>query len=949
MAGRGWALALLVWVCHVGDHVVINSQENSKPVSMLLRAAKEQGWRRWLPGDVGSRLWRRCGCGGMRSGRMHERGLGALELAVMLRHRRAGEMLRLRALRGGLTDGDDKYVPGMMQDLSDDSQAEGSARYARPQLDSLSVQDATEFYMNLTRMAAKGEKIPEVSSLMSPKLVERHRALDSRASLDAEHFFGLEETDKQKDSQGVKSQSMKSQVERESTRAESMTALDKEWWEMEGEMEEKWDELARSLVEFCCNEEIRYEDVQEQQQGLLGYFPCMFNESNFSLAVAGSHTSGEVKRLLQKQVSRHVLLKNPPDNHVREYDVIKGKGSLVAYDMLSAISAAFNCTRTEYMESVFTEHGTHGNIDVEDGLHEIETQLALIPIGFTLSVKGVSDSAVVNGSWDLQDQALEDACLSIWGGPWTIDEELIPSFKCKVITISASAIKLFRLGAAWVSDCTIGGEGMDMFELAGDGVTVSLGARLIMERTSVFHTGLLGGIGVRAEDKGYVTLKDCLFRDNVYAVGVTCKAKMQVLNCKLLQQQSAAIWIGAENQTYLEIRNSTIRGVVFEDIVFENRNETVRQQRRKEYSFLGTPVMFDFFPPDNDQNLPESERLYHAVGYYILRPSVFINESNEFLSHSGLKGEEEDLPAWANHPLDNFVSDSEGNLYFEPDVSDEDDLYCAAIEDARMESDGKQPLEYELAGGLRVRGKLNYTAARLKSEQEKYVSTQTLQRIRKWVDLYMAHLKELERRRQGPDPIFDPDNVYKRELWAWGHIRTEWDHLVKDRTEDDKKIMSRTLEENLYPKLPDPDDSPLLLDTDLDQNTRSTLCPIPIPRDRKLLQKVERKMGLPLHPQEPRGKAAYHRWLNQVCLQEVHMSFDELLKRDGESNPIEEDFNTSKTAAGDGTVAGKDTMEGAGGEEEMDIDREWSSKVKEESSFDPDWKPKPVRRKSTMR
>ena len=142
----------------------------------------------------------------------------------------------------------------------------------------------------------------------------------------------------------------------------------------------------------------------------------------------------------------------------------------------------------------------------------------------------------------MQDQALEDACLSIWGGPWTIDEvtekidykALISSFKCNVITISASAIKLFRLGAAWVSDCTIGGEGMDMFELAGDGATVSLGARLIMERTSVFHTGLLGGIGVRAEDKGYVTLKDCLFRDNQYAVGVTCKAKMQVLSLPCL-------------------------------------------------------------------------------------------------------------------------------------------------------------------------------------------------------------------------------------------------------------------------------------------------------------------------------------------------------------------------------------------------------------------------------
>eukprot|EP00960_Hanusia_phi_P008942 257661-Hanusia_phi.AAC.5 len=638
MAGRRWGrvLFLLVSTCLLEDQLAMLSGAGGRreQVHAMSTGRSQSAMRVWEAVDrrsitplkeEGPGGRRSCGCGDEK-----QRSWREILRNVRFKEARGGQpmhgdvrVLLRPGLRGGSNDdGDLKYVPEMMQDLSQDSHAEDSARYDRPNFDSLSVQDTKNFYMNLTRMAAMGEKIPSISSLKTANLEESMRA--------SSH---MQQTLKQEQrAEGSHTRPAKSKVKPQTDSSDSIRIS-----EDDPEKEATLDELAKFFEDICCNEEISPEDVQVQQQGLMGYYPCLAQESNFSNAVAVVHTSEEIRGLLQRQVNRNVSLKAPPNHHVREYEVFQDKSGPVAYDLSSAISAAMNCSREEYVDLTFTEHGTHGMVDVEDGLHDLESRLALVPIGFTLSVKGQSRSAVVNGSWSLQvksvsssfvnlscsliqpvllqegtngtiqsvrcqyypyvsrhplvdlvrsvclpdriamqNQALGDACVSIWGGPWTIDE-------CDIVTISASAIKLFRLGAAWVSDCNIRGQGNDMFELAGDGATVSMGARLIMERTSISYTGLLGGIGVRAEDGAYVTLRDCVFRDNQYAIGVTYKAMMQVFNCKMLRQETAAIWIGTVNQTYLELRNSTIKGMVFEDIVFQSRNETVRQSRRKEH------------------------------------------------------------------------------------------------------------------------------------------------------------------------------------------------------------------------------------------------------------------------------------------------------------------------------------------------------------------------------
>eukprot|EP00960_Hanusia_phi_P008941 257661-Hanusia_phi.AAC.4 len=364
-------------------------------------------------------------------------------------------------------------------------------------------------------------------------------------------------------------------------------------------------------------------------------------------------------------------------------------------------------------------------------------------------------------------------------------------------------------------------------------------------------------------------------------------------------------------------------------------------------------MMFNYRPPDNDKNLPESERLYHTVGYYILRPSTFINESNEFLPHSGfIAYEDQDVPAWAHHAMDNFVFDSEGNMYFEPGVSDEDELYMAAMEDARMEAAGKELLEFEVEEGRRVRGRLNFTAERLRSVSNKYVSKQQLRGIRTWVDVYMAHQRAAEMEETGgrlEDAMFDPADQFKSQLWAWGHLRTEWDHIAKEPTAEDKALLQPTLEEVLYPKAPTEDEPPFITEKDFDLNTRSTLCPLPTPRDKKLQRKIERKMGLPLHPLEPRGQAAFARWLNQMSKQVTNMSFTELYDildnpPSKVGTPLAEEHGEAQLGRenleGDKAKAKSDIMEMHG--TEMSVD-------KEESSLDPDWKPKPVRRKSTVR
>ena len=489
-------------------------------------------------------------------------------------------------------------------------------------------------------------------------------------------------------------------------------------------------------------------------------------------------------------------------------------------------------------------------------------------------------------------------CICVWGGPWLFSD-------CEIRCRGGTSLVCSVFGGSWLRRCSLGGLSSHPMDQGVNGVGAYMNARMVMDACNVTHTGFFAGVALRAHDDAFVTCRWCVFQHNEYAAGVDGCARVRLEGCLLLRQVYAAFWVGVEaNKSHLSVRNSVIKGLIFQDTCLIAPNQTARQLYR--YSDMYGPTHLQ----TGHQNTPS---LYYQYSSDVRRPGVFVNESNELLEHSGeFEDFENELPEHMRFIDDYFVEDDDddGRMWYAPDLSEEDELYDAAVEDALREEEGLRPKEFEMPDGRTITGKLNVAVDCLRQDYT-LVKPHQAEAIRNLVRQRIEHEKWVaaENERRLP-PVFRNDfqskvgvdlpewwtrydwkNLFKKELPEWGNQDTEWDAPFRELTDADKRQIEHgqfSVQEALYSKLnlTVGGAEELVSPADFDPKTRSAFLTWPLESDKLRMRKVERRLGLPWGKEDdPRAAAAMARFRHRMERECFGDTVANIMKRESDTPP----------------------------------------------------------------
>lgn len=137
-----------------------------------------------------------------------------------------------------------------------------------------------------------------------------------------------------------------------------------------------------------------------------------------------------------------------------------------------------------------------------------------------------------------------------------------------------------------------------------------------MIKCTIQHTGYFSGMAARSVEAGQLTMVDCDFAENDFAVFVSGPNGTAILEgCRLESQRWAAFSVGVEEGASIVIKGSRIRGMLFQDTCTERRNETVVREIRDGRYF------------GREEDIRKD--LYINEEYHYRRPEFMVEENNE--------------------------------------------------------------------------------------------------------------------------------------------------------------------------------------------------------------------------------------------------------------------------------------------------------------------------------